>query len=180
MKHYLIKAAGAAGMAVVVAAALCTGTANSKTTDISTPDSPAATFQNPLFEKRGPDPWAIYHDGNYYYMHTMATKLVLWKTPDITAVASAPSKTIWQPTDPTNMHNLWAPEIHHLNGKWYVLYAADDGNTDNHQLYVLENPSADPMEGEFSMKGRISTDPDNNWAIDGSYFERDGELYMVW
>ncbi len=66
MKHYLIKAAGAAGMAVVVAAALCTGTANSKTTDISTPDSPAATFQNPLFEKRGPDPWAIYHDGNYY------------------------------------------------------------------------------------------------------------------
>ena len=30
------------------------------------------------------------------------------------------------------------------------------------------------------MKGRISTDPDNNWAIDGSLFEHNGELYMVW
>lgn len=180
MKNYMMKAAGAARMAAVVAAALVACTGSGKTTGTQEGEAPEATFQNPLFEKRGPDPWAIYHDGNYYYMHTMATKLVLWKTPDITAVASAPSKTIWQPIDPTNMHNLWAPEIHHLNGKWYVLYAADDGNTDNHQLYVLENPSADPMEGEFTMKGRISTDPDNNWAIDGSYFERDGELYMVW
>ena len=30
------------------------------------------------------------------------------------------------------------------------------------------------------MKGRISTDKDNNWAIDGSVFQNKGELYMVW
>lgn len=143
-------------------------------------DSLATTFLNPLFEKCGPDPWALYHDGNYYYMHTMKDSLVVWKTPDITAVKDAPSKTVWIPTDSANMFNLWAPEIHFLDGKWYIYYAADDGNTDNHQLYVLENPNADPFEGEFTMKGRISTDPDNNWAIDGSVFEHNGELYMVW
>ena len=59
-------------------------------------------------------------------------------------------------------------------------YAADDGNSDNHQLFVIENPNEDPFEGEFVFKGRISTDKDDNWAIDGSLFEHNGELYMVW
>lgn len=137
------------------------------------------TFTNPLLPK-GPDPWAIWHDGNYYYMHTMADSLVLWKTSDITDLKNAAVKTIWIPTDPANSHDLWAPEIHRIGGNWYVLYAADDGNSDNHQLYVLENTSDDPFDGHFVMKGHISTDKDNNWAIDGSFFELEGKLYMVW
>ena len=61
-----------------------------------------------------------------------------------------------------------------IDGKWYIYYAADDGNSDNHQMYVLENTNKDPFKGEFVMKGRISTDKDNNWAIDGSVFENRG------
>lgn len=137
------------------------------------------TFTNPLFSF-GPDPWALCHEGTYYYMHTMVDSLVLWKTDDVTAMKDAPHKTIWIPTDPSNSKNLWAPEIHNIDGKWYVYYAADDGNTDNHQLYVLENANADPFEGEFVMKGRISTDKNNNWAIDGSMFRYDNDWYMVW
>ncbi len=137
-------------------------------------------YQNPLFPKSGPDPWALFYNGNYYYMHTCQNCLNLWVTPDITDVKNAPCKTVWIPTDSTNMFDLWAPEIHRIHGKWYIYYAADDGNTDNHQLYVLENANEDPFEGEFVMKGRISTDPDNNWAIDGSVFEVNGNLYMVW
>ncbi len=138
-----------------------------------------ATFTNPLLPE-GPDPWALWHDGQYYYMHTLQNKLVLWKTKDITDLKNAPQKTVWVPTDPSNSSNLWAPEIHRIDNKWYIYYAADDGNTDNHQLYVLENENADPFEGEFVMKGRISTDKDNNWAIDGSLFQCQGTWYMVW
>lgn len=137
------------------------------------------TYTNPLLE-RGPDPWALWHAGKYYYMHTMKDSLVLWKTDDITDLRNAPKKTIWIPTDPSNSKHLWAPEIHNISGKWYVYYAADNGDTDNHQLYVLENPNADPFEGEFVFKGRISTDPGDNWAIDGSVFEHGGDWYMVW
>ena len=137
------------------------------------------TFTNPILDY-GPDPWALWHNGMYYYMHTTPDKLVLWKTADLTDLKHAERKTIWTPSDPKNKYNLWAPEIHHIDGKWYVYYAADDGNTDNHQLYVLENNAEDPFEGEFTMKGRISTDKDNNWAIDGSIFEHKGNLYMVW
>lgn len=142
-------------------------------------DVESPTYTNPLMAY-GPDPWALYHNGMYYYMHTMIDSLVLWKTPDITDVKNAPRKTIWIPTDPSNKRNLWAPEIHNIGGKWYIYYAADDGNTDNHQLYVLENTNEDPFEGEFKMRGRISTDKNNNWAIDGSVFEHNNSLYMVW
>lgn len=142
-------------------------------------DSPAGTYTNPLLPT-GPDPWALYFKGTYYYMNTMHDRLVLWKTNDVTDLKNAPQKTIWIPKDPKNSKNVWAPEIHNINGKWYIYYAADDGNTDNHQLYVLENTSKDPFDSEFVMKGRISTDKNNNWAIDGSVFEHKGEWYMVW
>lgn len=143
------------------------------------PEDLKGTYTNPLVDY-GPDPWALWHEGCYYYMHTMVDSLVLWKTKDITDLRNAEKKTVWIPTDPTNKHNLWAPEIHHINGKWYIYYAADDGDSDNHQLYVLENSNKDPFKGNFVMKGRISTDTDNNWAIDGSVFEHKGEWYMVW
>ncbi len=37
-----------------------------------------------------------------------------------------------------------------------------------------------PMKGEFVMKGRISTDEDNNWAIHASTFEHGGKRYLIW
>lgn len=137
------------------------------------------TFVNPLLDA-GPDPWALWHNDEYFYMHTMGDRLVLWRTRDITDLRNAESKTVWIPTDPANSRNLWAPEIHNFDDKWYIYYAADDGNTDNHQLYVLENVNKDPFEGEFVMKECISTDNDNNWAIDGSLFRHKGKIYMVW
>ena len=152
----------------------------SKLTSLEHHGSLSQTFNNPLFPKVGPDPWTLLKDGKYYYMHTMSDRLVLWVTNDITNVRNATKKTIWLPKDPSNSKDLWAPEIHFVNGKWYVYYAADDGNSDNHQMYVLENSHKNPLEGNFILKGRISTDKNNNWAIDGSVFENKGELYMVW
>ena len=179
MRKSIFLIAAVAAVAMLVTS--CGGSADvSKAPANTLAVSSDSTFFNPLFPDHGADPWAIYHDGMYYYMHTTATNLTLWRTPDITQVAHGECKVIWNPTDPSNSRNLWAPEIHFIDGKWYVYYAADDGNTDNHQLYVLENANADPFEGEFVMKGRISTDPDNNWAIDGSLFKHHGKLYMVW
>lgn len=87
---------------------------------------------------------------------------------------------IWQPPAGTMYsRDLWAPEIHFLQGKWYVYFAADDGKNANHRLYVLENDSADPMTGNWSLKGQVS-DATNKWAIDGSIYEHMGSLYMVW
>lgn len=137
------------------------------------------TFTNPLL-KSGPDPWVFRKDGYYYYMHTVGNRLMLWKTKTLSQLSTAGSKTIWTPpaTGP-NSHDIWAPEIHFLNGKWYVYYAADDGKNDNHRLWVLENASPDPMEGTWTNKGKL-TEPGDKWAIDGSVFEKYGQAYIVW
>ena len=88
----------------------------------------------------------------------MSDRITLWATDDITRLAEASQKDVWVPQNSSNAFHLWGPEIHYINNKWYIYCCADDGNIDNRQIYVLENESADPMKGEFVMKGRISTD----------------------
>lgn len=141
---------------------------------------PADTFTNPVLP-RGADPHALFHDGEYFYIASDTNALTLWRTHDITDLANAEKKVIWTPPVGTDHSaNVWAPEIHFLKGKWYVYVAADDGNTDNHKMFVLENPSADPFEGTFTLKARLKTDPNDNWAIDGTVLEHGGELYFLW
>jgi len=128
----------------------------------------------------GAEPWAILHNGKYYYTQGCENKIVLWETDDITNLSKAKMKEVWLPDDASYSYHLWAPEIHFINHKWYIYFAADDGNMDNHQLYVIENEAANPLEGTFKMKGRIQTDVDNNWAIHASTFEHNNQRYMIW
>lgn len=139
----------------------------------------AQTFTNPLLPY-GADPWSIYNDGYYYYMHTMQDSLVIWKTTDLADLAHAEKKTIFVPPAGTAYSKeLWAPEIHFLENKWYVYFAADDGKNATHRMYVLENASADPMTDNWVLKGKVA-DKTDKWAIDGSVFYHRNKLYMVW
>jgi GH43 family beta-xylosidase len=137
------------------------------------------TFTNPLLLV-GPDPWVIYHDNYYYYMNTTAKNLTIWKTKDITDLKEAGKKIVWTPppTGPYS-HDIWAPELHFLNDKWYVYFAADEGTNQTHRVWVLENPSRDPLTGDWTLKGKLA-DPADKWAIDASVFENRGKLYAIW
>ncbi len=138
-----------------------------------------ATFTNPLLPA-GADPWSIHRNGYYYYTHTTGRNITLWKTRSLSQLGSAPKTVVWTPpaTGP-NSHDIWAPELHFLAGKWYIYYAADAATNQTHRLWVLENASADPTEGTWTDKGQI-TDATDKWAIDGSVFENNGQLYFVW
>ncbi|HTE12213.1 MAG TPA: glycoside hydrolase family 43 protein [Chitinophagaceae bacterium] len=140
---------------------------------------PVQTFTNPLLPS-GPDPYSFYKDGYYYYTHTLGNRIGLWKAKSLADLKTAAHITIYTPPAGTAYSkDLWAPEILFLQGKWYAYFAADDGSNKNHRLYVLENASANPMEGEWIMKGKI-TDASDKWAIDGDVFEYKKQLYMVW
>jgi len=139
----------------------------------------STTFTNPLLPT-GPDPWVEYNDGWYYYMNTTAKNLTVWKTRNIADLRSATKKIVWTPpaTGPYS-HDIWAPEIHFLRGKWYIYFAADAGTNQTHRIWVIENASPDPLEGEWTFKGKLA-DPADKWAIDASVFEDQGWLYAVW
>ncbi|MGI4743490.1 MAG: glycoside hydrolase family 43 protein [Janthinobacterium lividum] len=145
------------------------------------PPPAATTFTNPLLPS-GPDPWVYQKDGFYYYMQTTGTNLVLRKTAKMSELGSGVSTTIWTPkaTGPTS-HDVWAPEIHFLDGKWYVYFTAGPGNCCGGQrLWVLENPSADPTQGTWTEKGQIAVPGQDLWAIDGTVLEQNGKRYLVW
>lgn len=142
-------------------------------------DEPVPTFSNPLLPS-GADPWCIYKDSFYYYTNTTGKNITVWKTKSIADLATAEKKVIFTPpaTGPYSKE-LWAPEIHFLQGKWYVYFAADSGNNVDHRLWVLENESTDPFQGNWEIKGRLST-PDDKWSIDGTVYEHENQLYLLW
>lgn len=72
------------------------------------------TYTNPLLEY-GAEPWAIYHEGKYYYTQGSENKIILWETNDITDLSHATQKEVWIPNDPSNSYHLWAPEIHRID-----------------------------------------------------------------
>ncbi|WP_226163458.1 glycoside hydrolase family 43 protein [Hymenobacter terricola] len=145
------------------------------------PPVSATTFTNPLLPS-GPDPWVIQKDGFYYYMHTTGRNLTLWKTARMSELGSAVSKVIWTPpATGADSHDIWAPEIHFLDGKWYVYYTAGPGSCCGGQrLWVLENDSPDPTAGTWTEKGRIAVPGQDLWAIDGTILEQNGSRYLVW
>ncbi|GAA4792643.1 glycoside hydrolase family 43 protein [Olivibacter ginsenosidimutans] len=142
--------------------------------------APGCAFTNPLIPS-GADPYSTYYKGYYYYTNSVGgDRIILKKTKSLADLKNAETKTIWMPP-PNTMHSkeLWAPEIHHIDGKWYAYYAADNGDNNHHRMYVLENVSEDPFEGEWEFKGKLAT-PSDKWAIDGDVFRYKGQLYMIW
>ncbi|HVK47671.1 MAG TPA: glycoside hydrolase family 43 protein, partial [Pseudobacter sp.] len=137
------------------------------------------TFTNPLLPA-GADPWCIYQNGSYYYTHTTGKNITIWKTRNIADLANAQKKVVFTPPPGTEYSKqLWAPELHFLQNKWYVYFAADSGDNKDHRMYVLENTSADPLKGSFTYKGKLTT-PEDKWSIDGSVFEHRQQLYFIW
>ncbi|WP_123039587.1 family 43 glycosylhydrolase [Cohnella candidum] len=138
-----------------------------------------ATFYNPIM-KSGADPWVVRKDGYYYYMHTVGNAIQLWKSNSLTDLAAAETATVWQPSGggPASS-DIWAPELHWIQGKWYIYFAADDGSNETHRMYVLQSETDDAL-GAYKEMGQI-TDPTDKWAIDGTVLtKKDGSLYFVW
>lgn len=145
----------------------------------NTGDAASETFHNPLLPS-GPDPWVTSYGGFYFYMNTTGKNLTIWKTRDITDLAHAEKKVVWTPPAAgAYSQDLWAPELHRIDGRWYIYFAADAGENESHRIYVVENAAADPLEGNWTFKGKVG-DASDKWAIDASEFEDRGEKYLVW
>lgn len=138
------------------------------------------SFTNPLLPS-GPDPWIVRDGATYYYMNTLGDRLAIRRTRDITRLAEGPETVIWTPpaTGP-NARSIWAPELHRIDGRWYVYYtaAASDGDGDARRgIFVLENAAADPTTGRWIDRGRLRT---AHPGIDGTTFVYRGRRYFAY
>jgi GH43 family beta-xylosidase len=138
------------------------------------------TFMNPILEN-GADPYMYKHtDGFYYLTVTTNRNIKLWRSRTMSAIGKGESQVIWTAPEAGPMSKqVWAPELFHLDGKWYVYFAATDGPFTNRRMYVLENGSTDPFSDAWVVKGKIAAETDR-WAIDGTVLIRGSERYFVW
>ena len=135
------------------------------------------TVRNPLYF--GADPWVVRHNDKYYYCYGGGDGVFVRQIRSIKDVQTANgSKVYTAPVGTMYSQEYWAPELHYIQGEWYIYVAADDGNNDNHRMYVLKGTTQDPTD-PFEMVGQI-TDSTNKWAIDGTVVTIQDELFFVW
>lgn len=147
--------------------------------DEPVPSDISKTIKNPLLT--GSDPWVYQKDGKYYYMHTDGGSINLRVTNSVSKIAStSPVRVFTTTTGAPNSRNVWAPEIHYINSKWYIYYTAGSGTDVTQRTWVLENSHADPTQGIWIDKGRIFHPDADFWAIDGSIMEHKGSMYFLW
>jgi len=138
----------------------------------------SSTFKNPILPV-GPDPWVVYQDGFYYVMHTTGNDLRIYKTKKMSELATSTFRSVWSPPGSPATRDVWAPELHRVNGKWYIYYAAVVAPNTQHRTYVLENEAADPLRGTWVARGQVQL-PDNRWAIDATSITLNGQQYLAW
>jgi GH43 family beta-xylosidase len=145
--------------------------------------SPAAQYTNPLVAQRA-DPHIFRHtDGYYYFTATVPEydRIVLRRATTIQGLASAAETVIWRQHVTGDMGaHIWAPEIHFINGKWYVYFAA--GRADDVwriRMYVLESSAANPLTGTWTERGRITT-PWDTFSLDATTFVANDVRYLLW
>ena len=144
-------------------------------------------FNNPLIEQRA-DPWVYkHHDGFYYFTGSVPEydRIEVRRAKTIQELVEAEPIVIWRKYESGPLSaNIWAPEIHFIDGKWYIYFAAawtsktNDGLFD-HRMYVLENASSNPLEGLWEEKGKIHTKWES-FALDATTFVHQGTRYLVW
>lgn len=138
----------------------------------------AGQASNPILPAPSQDPQLVYHRGHYYYCESTGAGIFLRVAADFLALGQAPRVCVWTPPKkgPASQ-NVWAPELHVLDGRCVIYFAADDGRNANHRMWALVGKSDDPL-GPYRLAGPLETD---GWAIDGTVLTDDrGALYFIW
>lgn len=146
-------------------------------------------FNEPWILQRA-DPYIIRHtDGQYYFTATVPEydRLVIRRAPTLAGLAKAPETEIWHKHESgVQSEHIWAPELHWLDGKWYIYYSASDKD-DIWALrpYVLMCEDADPVTGRWTELGKMKRADDDpfsfeEFSLDATVFENHGKRYYVW
>ncbi|PHV69610.1 hypothetical protein CS063_14705, partial [Sporanaerobium hydrogeniformans] len=158
-------------------------------------------YQNVKIPDRA-DPWVYKHTDGYYYFTASYTdsihnndgkyqyiKLVLRRAKTIEGLNTAEEKVVYsmEPLQGTRSPHIWAPEIHYINGKWYIYYTQTISSTDQWAIrpHVIECEGQDPMTDGWKNPERVKaaagdTLAFSGFSLDHTYFEHNGRSYLIW
>ena len=134
------------------------------------------------------DPWVYKHrDGYYYFTGSVPgyQSIEVRRAKTLNELEHGERATVWQAHEEGILSELiWAPEIHFINDKWYIYFAASNSETkrDNifhHRMFVIECGDDNPLTGTWHEKGQIKT-MFESFSLDATVFTHKNRLYYVW
>ncbi|MFT2009793.1 glycoside hydrolase family 43 protein [Pontibacter sp. 13R65] len=140
-------------------------------------------FNNPIaLQRADPHVWKA-TDGTYYFIATVPEydRIEIRSSKTINGIKEAQPVVVWRKHKEGPMGNhIWAPELHQIDGKWYIYFAAGSAE-DKWKIrkYVLSNPSVDPTKGEWAEEGEMVSKR-NEFTLDATTFVHKGQRYHVW
>lgn len=153
-------------------------------------------YPNPFIPERA-DPYVTKGSDGYYYFTASYPafhdelhgydRIILRRSTTVEGLASAEEKTIWTAHNEGIMaRHIWAPEIHEIEGSWYVFFAA--GNSDDKwciRPYVLSCDGNDPMNDSWTERGKVQATAEdktsfNSFSLDMTYFKHNSRHYLIW
>lgn len=149
----------------------------------ATPESSAGSWSNPILPQRA-DPHVFLHTDGYYYLTATVPeydRIELRRAKSLRELSTAVPKVIWrkQTSGPMAAH-IWAPEIHHIDGKWYVYFTA--GSAEDIwaiRPYVLVGEGENALEAQWSHGQRIPLGWES-FSLDATVFAHRGVRYFAW
>jgi GH43 family beta-xylosidase len=156
-------------------------------------------YENPFIEEKA-DPWITKGSDGYYYFTASYpmygssdkngySKVTLRRSETIEGLREAEEITIWDSKNSSKIFRyIWAPEIHEINGVWYVYFT---GSTSSNNVWgikphVLQCTGDNPMDpSSWVEKGVFQTTEGDSFSfkdfsLDMTYFENNGEHYVIW
>ncbi|WP_328293737.1 glycoside hydrolase family 43 protein [Kineococcus sp. NBC_00420] len=151
--------------------------------------SGGVTYDNPVYPASGlPDPQVTLGDDGYYYLTgtTTSSSIEIIRSASLTDMRGAVRKIVYVPPAPFNK-DVWAPELHRIDGVWYIYTTASDldyGTVGNpavgrNRIQVLQNTSSDPLAGNWTNLGTVNGIDTSIGSLDGTIFESGGSRYFV-
>jgi GH43 family beta-xylosidase len=142
------------------------------------------TTTDPLISQRA-DPFITpRHRGRYYFTGSVPEydRVVVRGATTIAGLATATESVVWRrPATGKMGGHIWAPELHRIDGRWYIYFAAGDSDdVFRIRMYVLESALADPTDpAGWTLRGQITTEWES-FSLDATTFAHRGRRYLVW
>ncbi|CAL5874822.1 uncharacterized protein PFLUO_LOCUS9124 [Penicillium psychrofluorescens] len=127
--------------------------------------------------------------GGYYYLtNTQGTFISVTRSTTLGGLISGDTRTVWTDTDTDRNQNMWAPEMHLIDGIWYIFYSAGNGDIGNGQRsFVIQGCDANPYDCDYTFLAELTpaaggqggADLNDPWSIDGTYLTIGTARYHV-
>lgn len=127
------------------------------------------SINKPFIEQRA-DPYVYRHtDGTYYFTASVPAydRIILRRSNTLMGLKDASEVTVWKRHKSGKMsEHIWAPELHYLDGRWYLYFAAGrQKNIWKIRPYVLECMGQDPLRGPWVERGKIQRAKDDIYSF---------------